>query len=199
METIQALVRQTRTVRRFQQDRRLTHDFLCDLIDCARLGGSTRNAQPLQYMPVLQAELCNAIFPALGWAGYLTDWEGPAEGERPPAYIICLSNKIWERGPKTEVYCDLGIATQSMLLAAAKAGVYGCRIAFINKTLHKTLQLAEHQQILLVVALGFPNESVVLTDVQGEGDVHYWRDVQGVHYVPKRTLQDILVIPPDLP
>jgi len=84
------LVQKTRSFRRFQQDELIGIDILKSLVNLARLGGSARNIQPLKYM-LVNAPVVNAkIFPHLGWAGYLKDWPGPEEGERPTAYIICL-------------------------------------------------------------------------------------------------------------
>lgn len=51
--------------------------------------------------------------------------------------------------------------------------------------------------MLLLVALGYPAETVVLEDLGSEGDVRYWHDAQGVHHVPKRTLAQILIEPPE--
>ena len=189
------LVQKTRTVRRFQQDRALTLPFLHALVDCGRLSGSARNAQALQYMAILEPGLCEAIFPHLGWAGYLSYWPGPEAGERPAGYILCLANKVWQKGPDTELYCDLGIATQSMLLAAAAEGVFGCRIGAFKSGLHALLQLGPDHRILLVLALGYPAEQVVLEELRAEGDIRYWHDATGVHHVPKRTLEDILLPP----
>ena len=190
------LVAATRTVRRFQQHRALTEQVLHGLIDLARLSGSARNAQALQYMPVFNPTLCACIFPNQAWAGYLTTWSGPDLGERPSGYIICLVNRDWQKGPDTEVYCDVGIASQSILLAAAEQGIFGCRIGAFKPALHAQLQLEERHRILQVLALGYPAEEVVLEDMGAEGDVRYWRDELGVHHVPKRSLQDIILPPP---
>ena len=195
---IAQLVAQTRTVRRFQQHRPLAESFVLGLIDLARLGGSARNAQPLQYMPVLAQDLCARLFPHLAWAGYLANWPGPGAGERPAGYIVCLANSEWQKGPDTELYCDLGIASQSMLLAAAARGVSGCRIGAFKAVLHELLRLRAQQLILLVLALGYPAEEVVLEEVGTEGDIRYWHDEMGVHHVPKRALQEVLLPPPEL-
>ena len=190
------LVAKTRTVRRFREDRPLNEQFMRDLIDLARLSGCARNAQALQYIPVLDNNLCNRIFPHLAWAGYLTNWHGPRPGERPTGYIVCLANSQWQKGPDTELYCDLGIASQSMLLAAAARDVFGCSIGAFKPVLHEVLQLQAHHRILLVLALGYPAEEVVLEELGANGTIRYWRDEAGVHHVPKRALQDVLLQPP---
>ena len=130
------------------------------------------------------------IFPNLGWAAYLKEWKGPEEGERPSAYIIVLLDT--QIGPSAG--CDHGIAAQSILLGATEKGLGGCMIATINrKELSKVLNLEPHYEIVLVIALGKPKETVVIDKIGPDGSVKYWRDDQGVHHVPKRALDDIIV------
>lgn len=194
---IDQLVRRTRTVRRYQETREITPATLRSLVDLARLGGSARNGQSLKYMPITDPALRAQIFPLLAWAGYLKEWPGPAAGERPAAYVVCLLDRPLLHGPETEAHFDLGIASQNLLLGAEEQGIAGCRIgAFSVGPLHRLLRLEERYQVLLVLALGYPAETVVLEEMGQEGDVRYWHDAQGVHHVPKRKLEDILVEPP---
>ena len=190
---IAELVATTRTVRRFQEKRTLTQEVLRELIDLARLGGSARNGQPLKYQIVTEELLRADIFPLLGWAGYLKDWQGPAPGERPPAYIICLLDRRLLKGSESEARFDLGIATQNLLLGAAARGIFGCRIGSFSPKINELLDLDAQYKVLLVLALGFPAEQVVLEEIGADGDVRYWRDAQQVHHVPKRRLDDIIV------
>lgn len=194
---INDLVRRTRTVRRFQEKKQIDPALVLDLIDLARLGGSARNGQVLRYMVVTGENLRGQLFPLLGWAGYLRDWPGPAPGERPPAYIVCMLDMEVLRGADTEAHFDLGIATQNLLLGAAEQGLFGCRIgAFSPGAVHRLLALDDRFKVLLVLALGYPAETVVLEEVGPDGDIRYWHDDQGVHHVPKRRLADILIEPP---
>ncbi len=193
--TIGELIVRTRSVRRFREERRLPAETLRELVRLACLGGSARNAQPLRFMIVTDPELCSRIFPLLGWAGHLPDWQGPSAGERPAAYIVCLLDRERCAGPVTEVHFDLGIATQNLLLAAADRGIFGCRIGAFPARLHGLLGLADRYRVLLVLALGYPAEQVVLEEVGPDGDVRYWRDADQVHHVPKRRLEDVLVEP----
>ena len=96
-----------------------------------------------------------------------------------------------------EADCDLGIATQNILLGATEQGLGGCRIASFSKELQSILKIADHLQILLVLALGKPKEKVVLQDSGPDGNIKYWRDATQVHYVPKRSLAEIIIIGQD--
>ena len=178
-----------RSYRRFHRDRPVEAGLLRELVDLARLSPSAANLQPLKYVLSSSAELNQNIFPTLAWAGYLADWDGPAPGERPAAYIVIVGD--------TEIAknfgCDHGIAAQSIMLGAAEKGLRGCMIGSVDRPkLAEVLGLSERYQILLVLALGYPAETVVLDDVK-DGNIRYWRDAAGVHHVPKRTLDEIII------
>ena len=182
------LIRKTRSFRRFVEDEPIAMETMRYLVDLARLGGSARNVQPLKYVLVNSPALKAKIFPHLGWAGYLKEWTGPQEGERPAAYIVCLLDTRLSK----EADCDLGIATQNLLLGAAEKELGGCRIASLAPGLRDVFDLDDHLQVLQVIALGRPAETVFLNE-QGPGeDIKYWRDTDQVHHVPKRPLQDII-------
>jgi nitroreductase len=90
--------------------------------------------------------------------------------------------------------CDHGIAAQSILLGAVEKGLGGCMIGAIDRDkLRAALKLPEQYEILLVLALGKPTEHVVIDSVGKDGSIKYWRDAQGVHHVPKRALDDIIL------
>jgi len=182
------LISKTRSFRRFVEDEPIAMETLRYLVDLARLGGSARNLQPLKYVLVNTPALKAKIFPHLGWAGYLKEWTGPQEGERPAAYIVCLLDTRLSK----EADCDLGIATQNLLLGAAEKGLGGCRIASLAPGLRDVFDLDDHLQVLQVIALGRPAETVFLNE-QGPGeDIKYWRDTDQIHHVPKRPLQEII-------
>ena len=182
------LIRKTRSFRRFKEDETVDQETLRYLVEMARLGGSARNVQPLKYVLVNSPALRAEIFPHLAWAGYLKEWPGPREGERPAAYIVCLLDTSLSQ----EADCDLGIATQNILLAASGKGLGGCRIASIAPGLREVIGLEDHLQIIQVVALGKPAETVLLEEKGPGEDIKYWRDADQVHHVPKRSLQEII-------
>lgn len=184
------LVLKNRSYRRFYQETVIELDTLRGLIDLGRLSASARNLQPLKYILSCDARRNSLIFPHLGWAGYLTDWPGPREGERPSAYIIMLGDTEISRS----FYCDHGIAAQSILLGATEKGLGGCIIMSIQKEgLRKALGISRRYEMLLVLVLGKPKETVVIDTIGPTGDIKYWRDRSGTHHVPKRTLDDRIV------
>jgi len=183
------LVLKNRSYRRFFQSETIPAAMLREWVDLARNSASARNSQSLKYILSTDEHFNAMIFQELAWAGYLTDWKGPVEGERPSAYIIMLNDK----GITENYFCDDGIATQSILLGAVEAGYGGCIIHSVNrKNLRERLNLSEQFDIVQVLALGKPKEEVVL-DPMKDGDVKYWRDENQVHHVPKRALDEIIV------
>ena len=187
---IKDLILKNRSYRRFDQAVEIRREILVELVDLARLSPSAMNLQPLKYLLSNEPERNALIFKRLAWAGYLKDWGGPVEGERPAAYILILGDKRL----KQEFGVDPGIVAQSMLLGAVERGLGGCILGSVKRAeLAQDLGLAEHLQILYVVALGVPAETVVVEPLGAEGDIRYWRDEQGVHHVPKRGLEELIV------
>jgi len=185
---ISELIRKNRSFRRFHQEVDIPESDLREMVDNARLTPSGRNAQTLRYMLSNTPEMNALIFPTLAWAGYLTGWDGPKEGERPSAYIVLLNDDTISK----TYFCDHGIASLAILLTAVEKGYGGCIIALVNRdTLREALQIPEQYSIVQVVALGKPAETVVIEPMTN-GDVKYWRDAQEVHHVPKRSLEDII-------
>ena len=187
---IKDLITKNRSYRRFHQDVPVDEQTLTDLVELARLSPSGANMQPLKYMLSNTAEKNDLIFPCLAWAGYLKEWAGPEEGEKPAAYIIILGDK----DIKQTFGCDHGIAAMSILLGAVEKGLGGCIIGSISRdNLRETLDIPETLEILLVISLGRPAETVKIVDTGDNGDIRYWRDSRMVHHVPKRPLSEIII------
>jgi len=187
---LEDLVRKNRSYRRFHQDVSVDLETLRVLVNLARLSASGSNLQPLKYILSCEPGTNVRIFPHTRWAGYLKDWPGPAEGERPAAYIVILGD--------TEIRksfgCDHGIAAQSIMLGATERGLGGCIIGSIDRSgLRQVLGIPDRYEILLVLALGKPREKVMLEEVGPDGDIRYYRDADGVHHVPKRSLDELIL------
>ncbi len=184
------LVVKTRSCRRFNEAVAVEKQTLIELVDLARLTASGVNRQPLKYIISWEAERNGLIFPHLGWAGALPDWPGPAQGERPSAYIIILGD--------TEISesfgVDPGIAAQTIMLGAREKGLGGCMHGSAKKDpLREALKIPTRYEIVLVLSLGQPAETIILEEMGSDGDYDYWRDEDGRHHVPKRSLEEIIL------
>jgi nitroreductase len=186
---ISDLVTRNRSYRRFYQDKPITEKQLESLIELARLSPSAANLQPLKFILSCKPDRNELIFSCLAWAGYLKDWPGPEEGEKPTGYIIMLGDTEIAK----DFGCNHGIAAQSILLGATEMGLGGCMIGSIHRdNLRKFLKIPARYEILLVIALGEPKERVVIVEAK-EGDIKYWRDTNKTHHVPKRSLREIIL------
>ncbi len=185
---IRDLIMKNRSYRRFDSSVKLDETQLTKWIELARFSASGRNMQPLKYLICIDEVLTDKIFPNIGWAGYLSNWRGPLEGERPVAYIAVLHDKSLA----DNYFCDDGIALQSILLGAVEDGFGGCIIGSFNKgKVAKLVNLPASMEILWLIALGKPLEEVVIETAKGN-DIKYWRDDKDVHHVPKRSLDEII-------
>ena len=187
---ISDLIEKNRSYRRFRQEVAIPENDLREMIGNARLTPSGRNAQTLRYVLSNTPAMNARIFPALGWAGYLRDWNGPEEGERPSAYIVILN----DNDVATHYFCDHGIVSLAILLTAVEKGYGGCIIASVNnQLLREALNIPARYAVVQAIALGKPDETVVIEQIPDDGDFKYWRDKQGVHHVPKRTLDSLII------
>ena len=184
------LIKANRSCRRFHEDHPVDLKTLEELVELARLSASGANLQPLKYILACEPRMNAEIFSCLGWAAYLKEWPGPEPGERPTGYIVIIGDTTISK----EFGVDHGIAGQSMLLGAREKGLAGCMLGSINrKHLREILNIEPQFKILLVLALGKPKEEIKIEAVGPDGSIRYWRDSEGVHHVPKRALQDIIV------
>ena len=192
-DLLKDLLLKDRSIRRFDEKVYIETEDLKSIVGLVRYCASGRNLQPLKYKVVNDPELNKEIFPLCGWAGYLKDWAGPEEGERPVAYIIqCLDTSL-----TADPMCDEGLQLQAITLGATAMGLGGCIIkSFNKKKLIEILNLPEKYEPRYIYALGYPVEKVVIEDIVSEGDeaIKYYRTEDKVHHVPKRTLNDLLIL-----
>ena len=187
---ITELVKENRSCRRFYENQAVEPGTLKEFVNLARMSASGANLQPLKYILSCDPQKNAEIFSCLAWAGYLKDWPGPEEGERPAAYIVILG----DTSISESAGCDHGIAAQTILLGAREKGLAGCMLGAIDRNaLRDSLNIPSQFKVLLVLAIGKPREQVILENVGSDNSIRYWRDSEGVHHVPKRTLEDIIV------
>ena len=181
---IKDLVLKNRSYRRFYQDTTMDIETLTELVDLARLSASGGNRQALKYILSNQPDKNSLIFKNITLAG------NPAEDEAPTAYVIILGDITISK----TFGCDHGIAAQSILLGAAEKGFGGCMVGLVKREkLSQALQIPPQYEILLLLILGKPKETLVIEGKFKEGTNMSWVDDEGVRHIPKRSLDDIIV------
>ena len=194
----QQLVRESRTYRRYDGGP-LGRGELLGLVEAARMAPTGNNAQPLRFRVVPGAEDpagCQLVFSHLHWAASLRDWDGPEADQRPGGYVlICLPQRMASNPIRL---IDVGIAAQTVALAAATRGLGVCMHESYDTCLGTEMGLtADGLAVAMVISAGPRGEKVVLERAgvgaaEGHG-LTYWRDPDGSHHVPKLALEDLLV------
>lgn len=153
---------------------------------CTRIP-SARNQQVLRFRLVTHDSGADRVLPLVKMGAALPELHLPFPGTEPEAFIMVCSTVT--ENPMVDI--DLGIAAQSMLLKAAEMGLNGLIIAAFNRTkLQEELSLPYPP--LLVIAIGKGDECIELVPItEGESHAYYRRD--GIHFVPKVRLPDLII------
>ena len=196
------LLKANRSFRIFKEDHPVSPTTLRDLVVLTRYTASGRNAQPLKYRLVYDKQERDAIFPLLKWAGYFQDWDGPEPGQRPAAYLIqCLDTQYGNN-----CLCDDGLQLEAITLGATTMNLGCCIIkAFNAPELASALRLPEQLQPRYVLAIGYPDQKVVIEKMEPDpenpdapADFKYYRTADGVHHVPKRPVAELIISNPSV-
>jgi nitroreductase len=182
------LVKNARSYRRYIAADPIPAELVEKMVDLVRLVPSAANQQPLRYRIVTNPEQCAQVFTHTKWAAALKTWAGPTPAERPTAYIAILTPL------EKPALLDVGIAAQTLQLAATAHGYGACMLGAIDRPgIKQALALPPSHEIQLLIALGRPGEKIVLEDLPADGSTAYWRTPDEVHHVPKRSLKDVMI------
>jgi nitroreductase len=182
-----SLIYQNRSYRRFDGYYSISRKVLDELIRYSSYTASAMNLQKLRYQVLNQKEDCEKLFSCLKWAGYLKNWKGPEEKERPTAYLLQYAVEPLSK----HILCDAGIALQTILLAAVEKDLGGCIFASVDKDkVNSFFPVEKDYKLLYAVAIGKPAEKIV---IETSHEVKYWRDEEDIHHVPKRSWEDLII------
>lgn len=185
--SIDTLLHRNRSYRGYDKSYVVSEEELREIVGVNTLIGSGMNRQALRFRLVTRETGADKVLPLLRMGAALPDLHLPLEGTEPESFIVVCSTV-----PEDSIICiDLGMSLQSMLLKAVSKGLNGIIIkAFDPDKLAEELSLPYRP--LAVLAIGKGAESIFLRPVsEGESLKYYRKD--GVHYVPKLRLEDILL------
>ncbi|WP_295639917.1 nitroreductase family protein [uncultured Mailhella sp.] len=188
---LKELISRARTCRRFKGDHRLSSETLADLVDHARLSASARNHQVLRFITIADRDTCEAMNALVVMGGSLTPEQRATATQHPGGFIVIA-------GPEKMddfALMDVGIAAQSINLAACEAGLACCMIGAVKRNeAAALLELPKELQVKLVLALGEPDEVRHLVERRSDGSLTYYRDENDEHCVPKISLEEAIII-----
>lgn len=185
------LLVKNRSYRSYDSSVKVSRETLLQWVDNARYTPSSVNMQALKFKLCYTEDDKNLVFPLTGWAKGLPDRKLPPEGHEPSAYIVICQDMSISDG--AQFIRDTGIVAQTIMLSAVEAGFGGCMIgAFSAEKVQSALGLASHLFPRLILAIGKPDEEIVLEEAK-DGQVKYYRDEKDVHHVPKRPLGEIIL------
>ena len=179
-----------RTIRKYDQTKRVPSELLVNAVECARLSPTGGNFQSLKFAVIEEPKMVEDIFHITKWGMHLPGDSGnPKEGEHPTAFIAILHDKnISQNVPLN----DAGAAAQSMMVYAWGEGVGSCWIGNIDrKKATEIMSLPENLSIHTVIALGYPAMTAKVEDLVGEDTKYFYRGEDFI--VPKRKLEDIML------
>ena len=148
---------------------------------------SGRNAQRLRFKLLEAREGGESFCRFLHLGGYLPELHLPAPGTEPQAFIVVCSTEA--ESPTIDI--DLGISLQSMALKAVEIGLNALIIRAFN---HDEVKQALNLELepLAVLAVGKGLDKIELTEIPAGASTRYYRK-DGVHYVPKIRIEDLLL------
>lgn len=185
--TLDELLLANRSTRGYNKDYVVSCSQLEQIVRvCSRIP-SACNQQVLRFRIVTRDSGADRLLPLLKMGAALPELHLPLPGTEPEAFIVVCSSVAESK----LVDIDLGVAAQSMLLKAVEIGLRGLIIGAFNRDKVKTeLQLPFDP--LLVIAIGKGSEHIELVPSTLDAPRAYYRR-DGVHFVPKLQLQDLLV------
>lgn len=183
---LDTLLHRNRSYRGYDPSRSVTRDELRRIVEVTTLVPSGMNRQALRYRLVTEEE-SDRVLPLIKLGAALPELHLPLPGTEPRAFIVVCSTV--PESPIIDI--DLGIAAQSMLLKAVEMGLNGI---FIRNFPPAKVQEALGLELspLAVIAIGKGMENIFLKPVEAGASLDYYRK-DGVHFVPKRKLDDLLI------
>ncbi len=189
---MESLVLRNRSCRTFDESKPISRETMTELVDLARRTASGMNKQPLRYRILSEAADLAKMMGNCRFGSSLPGITLPPEGQKPTGFILIFADKEAE-SPDALALKDVGIAAQTILLAATELGFGGCMLgSFDPERLCADFGIDERYKPQLAIALGKPAERALLTD-EHDGSLRYYRDAAGNHCVPKRRLDEVLI------
>lgn len=185
-QSLDTLFEKNRSHRGYNKDYVVKRDMLQRIVNVNTKVATGKNQQVLRFKLVTKGEEADYVLQNIKLGGMLPELHLPYKGTEPEAFIIVCTS-----APESKIIdIDLGISLQSMALKATEMGLNGLIICAFNKA-----NITEHFKLqyepLAILAVGKGIENIKLKPISVDESRAYYRE-DGVHYVPKVKLEDII-------
>lgn len=184
---LEALLKRNRSYREYDTSYVVNRFQLEAMVRMNRYLASGRNAQSLRFRLLTKDSGSDALQGLYHLGRALPELNLPRKGAEPQAFIVICSTVPASRN----LWIDVGICCEGMLLKAADMGLQGVIICNFNPEEVKAA-LALPLDPLCIIAVGKGLETIEIVDADPAGDLNYYRR-DGVHYVPKLPLEAIII------
>ena len=185
---LESLLTKNRSYRGYDKNVVVGHSTLEKIVYVNTKIPSAKNQQVLRFKLVTRDNGAEKVLENIKLGGMLPELHLPYQGTEPEAFIIVCTS-----APETKIIdIDLGISMQSMLLKATEMGLNGIIICAFNKAkITEAFNLP--YEPLAIVAIGKGAEKIKLVSIDESESRAYYRDENGVHYVPKVKAEQLIL------
>lgn len=186
---LDSLLHKARSTRKFDPSYQPSREDVLGILRVAALLPSSRNRQALRFRAVLPPAEAGSGPDRRAEISKRIRLSGlpPQEGTEPQAYIVICNTLPDDR----LTAMDAGIALEAMMLKASETGLSGCIVCNMDADgIKEALELPFRP--IAVLCLGKAAQSSFLKPVKAGENLNYY-DRDGVHYVPKLQLEDLLI------
>ncbi len=185
--SLDTLLHRNRSHRGYDKSRVVTEEELRKIVAVNPLLPSGMNRQALRFKLVTRDTGAEKVLRRIRLGGALPELHLPLPGTEPEAFILVCATVPEDR----IVDIDLGISLQSMGLKAVEMGLNALIIcAYDKQAVQEDFGLVYPP--LAILAVGKGSESIFLKPVAEGETLKYYR-VDGVHFVPKIRVEDLLL------
>lgn len=186
--SLDSLLTRNRSCRGYEKEYVISRSVLERMVAVNAKIASAKNQQALRFKLVTRDTGADILLKSIKLGALLPELHLPLPGTEPEAFIIVCTTKPEDKW----VDIDLGIAAQSMLLKAVEMGLNGLIIGAFNKAVVTEAFHLPYEPLLLL-AVGKGKETIKLQPID-EGESHaYYRDAQGVQFVPKVRWEQLVI------
>lgn len=185
--TLDELLVRNRSTRGYNKAYVVSRNELQQIVAVNTRIGSGCNRQVLRFRLVTQGDEVAKILENIKMGAALPELHLPFEGTEPEAFIIVCSTT--EENKLVDI--DLGMSLQTMMLKATEMGLSCLVIGAYNKQKIKEL-LALPYEPVAILCVGKGIERFELVPIH-ENESHSYYRKNGIHYVPKVVLEDLIL------